>query len=121
MKLEREVLQLQDMSGRGKEILFETNWNSVVQGNKYIKILLDDKEIILSQDQLYSILFMLGNEQLQDKAISKFVVQTPVRNEYHRVGVTTTRDIKKGEEIIIPLSFTVNLETGQVRVTKGRL
>jgi len=118
MKLERELLSLQDMAGRGEEILFETNWNSKVQQNKYIKVMLGDKEIILSQDQLYSILFIIGNEKLQDRAISRFTTQTPIRSELHRIAITTTRDIKQGEEITIPIRLTIDKEKGKVRITK---
>ena len=117
--MEREILSLQDIAGRGSEILFETNWNTLVKGNKYIKVSIDNKEVILSQRHLYSILFMIGEEELQDKAVDKFTTQLPVKTEYHRVGIKTTRDIKKGEEIMIPLSLTFNKETGKIKVNKG--
>lgn len=110
---------LNDIACRG-ELVFERDWNSSVKDSQFIKITIDDKEIITTKDSLFTILTIMGDEQHLDLIADKFTKHLPVRNEYHTIGVTATKDIKQGEEIKIPLSFSVNMQTGNILIAKGR-
>lgn len=116
---ETRILAIEDHSGRNKDITFERNYNSFSRKKGLIKITIGDTTAVVSKEHLWSILFMLGNHEEQDKLVSPFVQRTPVHS-YHRViGITTTRDVRKGEAINVMLAFTFNPETGEISIGKG--
>lgn len=120
MNTERNKIVLSDVTGQGTEMILETNWNSLVKNSKFIKIIVDDKELIVDKDQLFTVLFMISDEEQQTKMVGKFFKQIPVRHENHLVAITTNRQINKGETINVPVALTINMETGKVIISKGR-
>lgn len=118
---ERRMVALGDVSGRGEEVIVEVNWNSLVKKKGYIKISLGGKEAVVDRDQLWSILFMLGSAEEQEKLVEPWMKQTRVTKFFKVIGVTTTRDIRKGEMINVPLEFTLNPETNKVVIGKGNM
>ena len=110
-----------DVSGRGGEATIEVNWNKLVKHKGYIKIGIDGKEAVLSREHLYAILFIVGSAEEQEKMISPFLKKTHVTKYTKVVGITTTKDIKKGETINVPLEFTLNPETEQIVIGKGSM
>ena len=120
MNTERQKIVLSDILGRGNEVILETNWNSLVKNSKFIKITIDDKELIVDKDQLFTVLFMISDEDQQTKMVGKFFKQYSVRHENHLVAITTNKEIKKGETINVPVALTINMETGKVIIGKSR-
>lgn len=118
---EHRTLALADVSGRGREVHFEVNWNTLVKKKGYIRVKVDGHDAVIDRDQLWTILFMLGSAEEQEKLVSPFMKQTSVTKYFKMIGVTTTRDIKKGETINVPLDFTYNPESGKITIGKGDL
>lgn len=116
---ERRKFAMADVSGRGKEVWFEVNWNSLVNRKGYIKISVDGHEAVVSREHLWAILFMFGSASEQTKMVSPFMKQTNVIKYQKMIGLTTTRDTKKGEMINTLLEFTLNPDTNQVIIGKG--
>lgn len=110
-----------DVSGRSKDVVFEVNWNKFSKKRGFIKISIGDKTAVVDRQQLWGVLFMLGSAAEQEKLVSPFMKQTVVSNYYKVIGVTASKDIRKGEMINIPLSFTLNPETNRVVIGKGNL
>lgn len=119
-KNERQKLVLEDISGRGNDIVCDINWNNNVRG-KFIKLTIGDVTAVVKKDHLYGIMFMLGDEDQQQKLVNKFTRKYPVTKFFKMIGVTTTKDIHKGEMINIPIEFTYNPETNQIIIGKGNL
>ena len=113
-----QKLVLPDKSGKSNDIFAEINWNEASKG-QYVRFTLGDKQCIVKKDHLYSILFILGNEKEQDKIISPFVKQTRVTKFTKMIGITTGKNIGKGELINVLLEFTFNPETNQMTIGKG--
>lgn len=118
---ERRRFALEDISGRGMDMEFEINWNSFAMKKGCIKISVGDNEAVIDRDQLWSMLFILGSAEEQDKLITPFIKQTRVSKFFKMIGITATRDIKKGEFINVPLEFTLNPETNNVIIGKGNM
>jgi hypothetical protein len=116
--MHKQKLVIPDSSNQGNDILAEINWNRNVE-RKYIRLTIGDKVCIVKKDHLYSILFMLGDAKEQEKIISPFIKQTRITKFTKMIGITTGRDIKKGEFINVLLEFTLNPDTGQVVIGKG--
>lgn len=115
---QKQRLVIPDSSNRGNDILADINWNEASK-RKYVRLTLGDKVTIVKKDHLLSILFMLGSAKEQEAIISPFIKQTRVTKFTKAIGITTTRDIKKGEPINITLEFTLNPETNQIVIGKG--
>ncbi len=114
-------LLVEDLSGRGENVVFQINWNKLVRNKGYIKIQIGDKEAVVDRDHLWSILFMLGSQEEQDKLVEPFIKKTQVTKFFKMIGVTTSRPIGKGEMLNIPIEFTFNPDTKQVVIGKGNL
>lgn len=118
---EKRKMVIGDVSGRGKDVIFEVNWNKMVRRRGFIKISIDGKTAVVEREQLWTILFMLGSADEQEKLVSPFMKQTVVSKYYKVIGVTATKDIRKGEMLNVPLEFTLNPDTNQVIVGNGNL
>jgi hypothetical protein len=118
---ERRKLVIGDISGRGKEVLFEVNWNKLVRKNGYIRISIGGEESVISREHLWTILFMLGSAEEQQKLTSPFMKKTKVTKFFKMIGVTAMKDLKKGEMLNVPLEFTLNPDTNQVVIGKGSM
>ncbi len=117
----RTKMALNDVSGRGDDILFEINWNGKVRNKGFIKISIGDMEAVVSREQLWAIMFMFGSAAEQEKLISPFVKQTQVLKFFRIVGVTAQKDIRKGEMLNVPLEFTLNPDSKTVTIGKGNM
>jgi hypothetical protein len=118
---ERRQFAMADVSGRGGEAVIEVNWNKLVKNKGYIKFSIEDKEVVLSREHLYAILFIVGSAEEQEKMVSPFLKKTHVTKYTKVIGITTTKDIAKGETINVPLEFTLNPETQQVVIGRGSM
>ncbi len=118
---ERRKFVVADISGRGKEVLFEVNWNSFVRKHGHIKISINGEEAVVSREHLWGMLFMLGSAEEQEKMVSPFMKKTVVKKFFKLIGVTTTRDVKKGEAIKVPLEFTFNPDDNSIVIGKGSM
>lgn len=118
---ERRRFAMADVSGRGGEAVIEVNWNKLVKNKGYIKISIDGKEAVLSREHLYAILFIVGSASEQEKMITPFLKKTQVTKYTKMIGITATKDIRKGEFLNVPLEFTLNPETHQVVIGKGSM
>lgn len=118
---EKRKMVIGDVSGRGKDVIFEVNWNKMVRRKGFIKLSIDGQQAVVEREQLWTILFMLGSAAEQEKLVSPFMKQTKVSKYYKVIGVTATRDIQKGQLLNVPLEFTLNPETNKVIIGKGNL
>jgi len=105
---ERRKFGIADVSGKGADVSVEVNWNSIAKRKGYVKISINGEDCVVSREHLYSILFMLGSAEEQEKMASPFVKQMSVLKFFKVIGVTTVKDIKKGEMVNVPLEFTFN-------------
>lgn len=117
---ERRKFVMADVSGRGREVLFEVNWNSLVKRKGYVKITIDGLDCVVSREHLWSILFMLGSAEEQVKMVTPFVKKTRVTKYQKVIGMTVTKDVKKGEMIQTLLEFTYNPEDHSIIIGKGK-
>lgn len=115
----RTKVRVADISGKGNHLDADINWNSFVRGKGYIKVQIGDKTAILKKEQLWTILFLLGDEKDHELLISPFVKLRKVVNYHKLIGVTALKDIKKGEAINIPLAFTLDTSTNRIIVGKS--
>ena len=115
---QKQRLVLPDSSVKGNDIYADINWNEASK-KKYIRFTLGDKTAIVKKDHVMAILFMLGNAQEQERIITPFIKQTRVTKFNKMIGITTTRDIGKGENINIILEFTLNPDTNVITIGKG--
>lgn len=118
---EKRKMVIGDVSGRGKDVIFEVNWNKMVRRKGFIKLSINGQQAVVEREQLWTILFMLGSAAEQEKLVSPFMKQTKVSKYYKVIGVTATKDIQKGQLLNVPLEFTLNPETNQVIIGKGNL
>ena len=115
---QKQRIALPDASGKGNDICADINWNEASK-RKYIRFTLGGKTAIVKKDHVLSILFMLGSAEEQDKIISPFIKQTRVTKFTKLVGITTSRDVRKGENINVLLEFSLNPETNKLIIGKG--
>lgn len=120
-KKERRQYALHDISGRGQEVVFEINFNSLVRNRGHLKITVGGKTAVVSREQLWSLLFMFGSADEQEKLVSPFMKKTVVTKFFKVIGVTAMKDIHKGEMLNVPIEFTLNPETNQVTIGKGSM
>lgn len=116
---ERRKFAMADLSGRGKEASIEVNWNKLVKNKGFIKISIGDEEAVLSREHLYAILFIIGSAAEQEKMISPFLKKTRVTKYQKLIGITASKDIKRGEFLNVPLEFTFNPENHSIVIGKG--
>lgn len=110
---------IDNMVGFGDDVVFQINWNGYARKRGLIKIIMGDKEAVIQRDHLFSILFMLGSEEEQDRIISPFMKQTIVEKFTKMIGITAQKDVKKGEFLNVLLEFTYNPETKKIIIGKG--
>jgi hypothetical protein len=118
---ERIKVALDDYSGNGNHPVFELNWNKLAKKKGFLRIEVGGVECVVSKEQLWTILFMLGNANEQEALVSPFVKQTPVTKFTKMIGVTAEKDIPKGGMLNVLLEITYEPETNTMRVGKGSL
>lgn len=118
---ERRKFAMVDVSGRGNEVIFEVNWNSLVKKKGFIKITVNGETAVVSREHLWAILFMFGSAEEQGKMVAPFLKRTQVTKYFKMIGVTASKDIKKGEMLNVPLEFTYNPENHQIILGQGSI
>ena len=111
---ESRKLNVQDMSGKGKDLELLVNWNSVVKDCKYIQFKIGKEKCVIKKEHFLYLSFLIADESEQDKIIVAEL--TNVQNRNTMLSVTTTRDIKKGESLNIPVTISTNPKTGEVQL-----
>ena len=118
---ERRKFSMMDLSRNGNDVNIEVNWNKFASKQGCIKFSINDEEAVISREHLYAILFMLGSAEEQQKMSAPFLKQTQVTKYFKLLGVTATKDVRKGEMLNVPLEFTLNPETHQVVIVKSSM
>jgi len=121
MKKKRTQVGLDDFSGQGNNPVFELNWNTLAKKKGLLRITVGGKECIVSKEQLWTVLFMLGNAKEQDALVSPFVKQTPVTKFTKMIGVTAQKIVHPGEMINVLLEITYEPGSNTMHIGKGSL
>ena len=112
-------LALQDLSNRGNDVSLEVNWNNSkdIKNCKHIKIKVGDgPEAIIKQDHLFAILMAITPPKKQEIMVGNFMDYQEVRNYHTVIDVQLQKDVQKNEIIGIPLTISINQETGDIKV-----
>lgn len=107
-------LSLADLSGRGNDMSLEINWNKLVGNCKYIRVKMGSKEAIISKEHLWTLVFMLSEEDKQVDMLP--TVETPVRYYKTVVKILSKHDIKVGQEYSLPITISLNQLDGTVLI-----
>lgn len=111
MITEHEKFQIFDeMKGRGNNFFMEVNWlgdNDEETNNcKLIKFVFPDgKESLIKKEHLNAILFAIGTKAEQMKMIPQVIRK--VKHYETVIGIKAIKDIKKGENIVVPISLSL--------------
>jgi len=92
-----------------KRAYVETNWNQSVKG-RFLRITIDGASIVIPRQSFISSALLLGNDLEQEKLIPSVTI--PIRRLEKQVKIRLTKDMKQGEEIIIPVGFDVRMDIG---------
>ncbi len=109
-RIEREHYVLIDQDHNGSDLVLEVNWNDSVKPFKKIR-LTDDKsgkKYVIDKGQLMSILFMVSDEDDQQRFISEKMTNKVVFERYYDVKMT--KDYRKGEIMTVRLPMSAQLE-----------
>jgi len=115
---QKQRLLIPDSLNSGNDIIADINWNEPSKG-KYIRLTIGDRVAVVKKDHLMSIIFMLGSLKEQDELLSPFVRNTPVTKFTKMIGITTTKDVKKGQPLNLLLEFTYSPDTKKITIGKG--
>ena len=94
---------------QNKRAFVDLNWNEKIKG-RFLRITVDGKSIVIPRESFISAALLLGSEDEQEKLIP--TVQIPIRRFEKRVKIRLTKDLRTGDEIEIPVTFDVRLDTG---------
>lgn len=111
---ESRKINVQDYSGKGKDLELLVNWNSVVKDCKYVQFKIGDEKCIIKKENFLYLSFLMADEKEQDK-----IIQADLKNVQNRntiISIEATRDIKKGESLNIPVTISTDTKTGEVRL-----
>ena len=111
---ESRKLNVQDMSGKGKDLELLVNWTSVVKDCKYIQFKIGQEKCVIKKEHFLYLSFLIADDAEQDKIIVAEL--TNVQNRNTIITIQATKDIKKGEELNIPVTISTNPKTGEVQL-----
>lgn len=113
---EHRKLSIADLSGEGKDVTLEVNWNrnKIIEECKYIRFQIGEEESIISRDQLWALLFMISKNKQQEDMIPKTF--TPIKSYSTVIKVIAKKDISKNEPFALPLTVSINEKTGQMSI-----
>ena len=104
-----EKFNIIDVNKRNTGVFLEVNWepqNDETNNCKVLKMTLPDgKEYFIEKEILLGVLWVIGTREDQQKIIPQRIQN--VRWYETVLGITATRNIKKGEKINIPLKLTL--------------
>ena len=83
----------------------EVNWNKEVTPCKQIKFTIKDNSVIISNEDLYSMLMFFGNEEQQTQLIP--VTTTKMKMIKRILRVKAHKDIRKGELVNFPYEYPI--------------
>jgi hypothetical protein len=107
MITEYQKFRIPDHSGKN-HIEAEVNWNDddAINECKVIKLTFPDgNKSFVKREDLNQILFSIGNADDQKKLIPQKIQL--VHWYESKVGVRATKDIKRGEQVVFPVKFSV--------------
>lgn len=105
-----QKLVVPDVSGRTPGMTIQANWNSAVKGASHLRLKFGNQEIVVKRADLETLLFMLGDEQSQSRYVRS---QATIKKKYKipvQLFVTATKDIRKGEMVVVPYMKEVSEE-----------
>lgn len=112
-------LAVRDLSDRGYDLTFEVNWNKseLVKDCKHIKVKVGSgDEAIISRDELFSLLMLISEEGQQDQLLDPYTDKVPVDNYHTIVEIMAKENVKVGDKIVLPITVSVNRQTGQMLI-----
>lgn len=116
MEKQYNKFRLEDQSGNLKDLIIEVNWNEKDPKTNECKVLKltypDGQQAYVKKEYLNSLLFVLGTAEEQKKMIPQTL--TKVKWYETTVGVTATKDIRKGEKIVFPIKISLPAEREEV-------
>jgi len=105
MITEYNKLQLEDEAGKNN-LIIEVNYKDDPEVNecKMLKLTYPDgKQAFIKREHFLSFLFVIGREEDQRKMIPKKLIT--IRKYQTMLGITATRNIKKGERINVTVDI----------------
>lgn len=91
--------------GTGKEFTAEVNWNGNDNCAKVRFNFPNGDKVVVDRNGLNAMLFAMGNRTEQMKMIPQ--VETRSRHYETVLGITAKKDIRKGEQIVVPVSIAL--------------
>lgn len=91
--------------GTGKEFYAEVNWAGDDNCEKVRFTFPDGSKVVVKRNELNAMLFAMGSRDEQMKMVPS--VETRSRWYETVLGITATKDIKKGEKIVMPVKITL--------------
>ena len=101
-----QKFRIPDTSNKTKGIDVEVNWKDdpAINRCQVLRFTLPDKqEMFVERKDLYEILFAIGEPAEQQKMVPQKITRT--REYKTRLGIKATKDIRKGEDIVVPVEF----------------
>lgn len=101
MLTEHHKVELLDKNKKHK-FFAEVNWepdNEKINNSKVIRLSCDEKYAYVDVKHFMEFLFAVGNPQQQQRLIPQTV--TRVHEQQMKLAIKATKDIKKGEEIVM--------------------
>ena len=103
-----EKFRIIDKNNRSTGVILEVNWNpDDEKTNKcqVIKMTYDNKEYFVDRNLFLEFVFAIGRPEDQQKMVPQKIYNV---KWYETVlGITATKDIKKGEKINVPIKLTL--------------
>lgn len=94
----------------------EVNWNHRKGIEDFVKLSIDEKEVLIRKSHLWELLFFMAPDDVQEQLIDLNVVRTPIHSHSTVVNILAKKDIRKGEMINVPMTVSINGRTGQIMI-----
>lgn len=99
-----------------KEFTIEVNWDLKDKRTNESKILRcifpDGSEVLIDKKHFHAVLFAIGNPEEQRKMVPQKLIST--RWYETTLGITATKDIRKGELINVPVKLSMPTQEEEV-------
>lgn len=109
-----------DETGHGNNVVLRVNWNKAVKPSKLIEFNIAGKRAVVRREYLETLLFMMAEEEAQ----AKFVKSAGTHTRKHKVKVNlyslATKDIRKGEMVIVPYWKEVDYDEAQYQISREK-
>lgn len=91
----------------GGEMSVAVNWNPFIKDSEFVKIRVNDEEVIVPRGAFVRAAMMVASDREQEQMIP--VKQTPIRHLSKVVTLRLSRNFKQGETLQIPVNFDIPL------------